>query len=75
MTTQVSTDVIANNSVTFAKVQTTTANRLIGSDGSGNVAVIALGSGLSLSSQTLTATAGSALGQPVAFILLNNAML
>ena len=50
---------IGNLAVTLAKMAAGTANRLIGYNGSGTAAEIIIGSGLSLSSGTLSATGGS----------------
>lgn len=51
---------IANSAVTYAKFQNVTANRLLGREGSTGVAQeIAIGSGLTLSSGTLSATGGA----------------
>ena len=47
---------IANNAVTIGKMATNTANKLSGWDGSGNFGVTGIGSGLSLSGSTLSAT-------------------
>jgi hypothetical protein len=51
---------IAANSVTFSKIQTSTANSLLGFDGSGNAADVTIGANLTLSGGVLSgsATAG-----------------
>jgi hypothetical protein len=56
----VTTAKIANTAVTFAKIQNINTNRLLGrsSAGSGSVEEISIGSGLSLSGGTLSATGG-----------------
>jgi len=57
---------IDNDAVTYAKIQNVTTNRLLGrvSSGSGDTEEITIGSGLSVSSTTL-----SALGAPVVYIV------
>mgnify|MGYP000122483691 CR=1 FL=1 len=61
-TNAVTTAKIANTAVTFAKIQNINTNRLLGrsSAGSGSVEEISIGSGLSLSGGTLSATGGGA---------------
>jgi hypothetical protein len=56
----VTTSKIANTAVTFAKIQNINTNRLLGrsSAGSGSVEEISIGSGLSLSGGTLSASGG-----------------
>ena len=56
----VTTSKIANTAVTFAKFQNINTNRLLGrsSSGSGSVEEISIGSGLSLSGGTLSASGG-----------------
>lgn len=56
--TDVATAAIASNAVTNAKMATGTANSLAGYDGSGNFSDVAIGTGLSLSGGTLTASGG-----------------
>ena len=58
----VTTSKIANTAVTFAKIQNINTNRLLGrsSAGSGSVEEISIGSGLSLSGGTLSASGGGA---------------
>lgn len=55
---------IANNVVTFAKMQTVATNTLVGRStaGTGNIETINIGSGLALSSGTLTASASGTPG-------------
>lgn len=57
----VTTSKIANTAVTFAKIQNINTNRLLGrsSAGSGSVEEISIGSGLSLSGGTLSASGGA----------------
>ena len=57
----VTTAKIANTAVTFAKIQNINTNRLLGrsSAGSGSVEEISIGSGLSLSGGTLSASGGA----------------
>ena len=59
-TNAVTTSKIANTAVTFAKFQNINTNRLLGrsSAGSGSVEEISIGSGLSLSGGTLSASGG-----------------
>ena len=59
-TNAVTTAKIANTAVTFAKIQNINTNRLLGrsSAGSGSVEEISIGSGLSLSGGTLSASGG-----------------
>ena len=61
-TNAVTTAKIANTAVTFAKIQNINTNRLLGrsSAGSGSVEEISIGSGLSLSGGTLSASGGGA---------------
>lgn len=61
-TNAVTTSKIANTAVTFAKFQNINTNRLLGrsSAGSGSVEEISIGSGLSLSGGTLSASGGGA---------------
>ena len=60
-TNAVTTAKIANTAVTFAKFQNINTNRLLGrsSAGSGSVEEISIGSGLSLSGGTLSASGGA----------------
>jgi len=55
------TTTIANDAVTYAKIQNVTTNRLLGraTAGSGDVEEITLGSGLSFTGTTLNVTAGT----------------
>lgn len=55
----ITTGKINNNAVTFAKLQTSTANSLSGFDGSGNAGGVSVGTGLALSGGTLTVTGGA----------------
>lgn len=61
-TNAVTTSKIANTAVTFAKFQNINTNRLLGRStaGSGSVEEISIGSGLSLSGGTLSASGGGA---------------
>lgn len=68
----VSTTKIANDAVTYAKIQNVTDNRLLGrsAGSSGDTQEITVGSGLSLSGGALTATVTSAINDEDLFAMM-----
>lgn len=57
----ITTTMLANGAVTYSKIQNVTTNKLLGRStaGSGSVEEISIGTGLSLSTGTLSATGGT----------------